>query len=492
MKSIAIQIFLALGLVAPAVGAETVKIDLAKRFQSIDHFGASDAWSVQLLNDWSTAGRTAFADLLFDQAHGIALSQWRFSITAAHQPDRVPGPSRSSDSFETVPGRYDWTRHSAQQWMLAAAKARGVKSFVAFSYSGTPRMTANGQVNPDPGPLTTNLRPDAVGAYASYLADIIEHFARGVPEAERIDFQWISPLNEPQWKWDRANQEATRASNSDLKLVYRAVDTELRRRRLPTHVLGVESGEIRDMYQPAAAMTAEFHSLYGDYLKQFCGNKEIAPLLNQVIGYHAYWSDDADRIIADREALHHAMAGFPRWQLWQTEYCRMEWHRDLGMDMALKVAHVMHADLGIAGASAWDWWLALSRGNYKDGLLYTDWQKRGDPETIIVPKTFWAIGHFSRFVRPGMVRVACDAPAGLLATSYLEVTSGKVVTVLINLSDHAQSVQMDIQHGASASRHQQAFLTDDQPDDNLRALAPSAMGDSLNVPARSLVTVVCD
>ena len=492
VKRIAIQILLLLGMAAPAIGAETIQIDPEKRFQTIDHFGASDAWNVQLLDDWSTAGRTAFADLLFDPTHGIGLSQWRFSITAGFQPDRVPDPTRSSESFETAPGQYDWSRHPARRWMLLAAKERGVKDFVAFSYSGTPRMTVNGQVNPDPGPLTTNLRPDAVDAYASYLADIIQHFARDVPAEDRIDFQWLSPLNEPQWKWDRANQEATRASNTDLKRVYRSVDAELRQRKLATRVLGVESGEIRDMYRPAEKMTGEFKSLFGDYLLQFCGDPQISPVLNHVIGYHAYWSDDRHRISADRAALHQAMARFPQWQLWQTEYCRMEWHRDLGMDTALNVAEVMHADLAIAGASAWDWWLALSRGDYKDGLLYTDWHRKGDPESIIVPKMFWAIGHFSRFVRPGMVRVDCTAPAGLLATSYVDVASRRVVTVLINLSKQDFSVQVKLPKSATRGRHQQVYLTGDRSEDNLRRLQPSATGDPVDVPARSLVTIVCD
>ena len=49
--------------------------------------------------------------------------------------------------------------------------------------------------------------------------------------------------------------------------------------------------------------------------------------------------------------------------------------RDLGMETALFVANVIHADLTIANASAWQWWLAVSPYDFKDGLVYIDKSK---------------------------------------------------------------------------------------------------------------------
>jgi len=67
----------------------TVSIDLNKRYQTIDNFGASDAWSCQFAGNWSEAKRNAIADLLFSQElkldgspEGIGLSLWRFNIGA--------------------------------------------------------------------------------------------------------------------------------------------------------------------------------------------------------------------------------------------------------------------------------------------------------------------------------------------------------------------------------------------------------------------------
>src|ERR1035441_8096513 len=34
------------------------------------------------------------------------------------------------------------------------------------------------------------------------------------------------------------------------------------------------------------------------------------------------------------------------------------------------------------GVTAWQWWTAVSGVDYKDGLIFTDWKKPGDPESI--------------------------------------------------------------------------------------------------------------
>jgi len=61
--------------------------------------------------------------------------------------------------------------------------------------------------------------------------------------------------------------------------------------------------------------------------------------------------------------------------------------RDLTMTTALWMARAMHFDLTICNATAWDWWTAVSREDYKDGLLYTDYRDEGAPVTII-PRNF--------------------------------------------------------------------------------------------------------
>lgn len=94
---------------------------------------------------------------------------------------------------------------------------------------------------------------------------------------------------------------------------------------------------------------------------------------------------------------------------WQTEYSFLGLgrgpNRDLGMTPALWTAKMINTDLTIMNAAEWDWWLSVSNGPFKDGLLYTDWKEDGDPENVIESKILWAFGNFSKFIRPGSKRV---------------------------------------------------------------------------------------
>ena len=101
----------------------------------------------------------------------------------------------------------------------------------------------------------------------------------------------------------------------------------------------------------------------------------------------------------------------------------MEGGRDLTIDTALRVARVIHCDLTLANASSWQWWLAVANEDYKSGLIYTDYRKPGDPENILESKILWALGNYSRFIRPGMRRVEMrGGPPGRLGADGLRLS----------------------------------------------------------------------
>jgi O-glycosyl hydrolase len=111
---------------------------------------------------------------------------------------------------------------------------------------------------------------------------------------------------------------------------------------------------------------------------------------------------------------------------------------DPTMKQAMWLADQVDADLRVAGDSAWYWWTALSpvlgcdpkaqpqcatRVNTKgfnDGLLYYDEHAPADgPTTIFTTKRFYALGQFSRYVRPGAVRHdVAGLPAGVHAMAF--------------------------------------------------------------------------
>ena len=113
----------------------TVTVATGDVRQTVESFGASDAWSIQFVGQWPIAKREAIADLLFETGldanhdpRGIGLSTWRFNVGAGSSRQTfIRKPWRRADTFYNEDFTdYDWTRLPGQRWFLQAAKARGV------------------------------------------------------------------------------------------------------------------------------------------------------------------------------------------------------------------------------------------------------------------------------------------------------------------------------------------------------------------------------
>jgi hypothetical protein len=167
--------------------------------------------------------------------------------------------------------------------------------------------------------------------------------------------------------------------------------------------------------------------------------------------------------------------------------------RDLTMKTALYVARLIHHDLCVAHAEAWQWWLGISGGNYKDGLIYVTPNAGGTDGELTDSRLLWTLGNFSRFIRPGAVRVGvsspqadADDPAGLMVSSFFHEEGRLVTCVLVNMADRPCAVRLSVP--GRAFRKCAVYLTSDQAG---AALQPQAGADPLKqyeVPARSVVT----
>ncbi len=108
-----------------------------------------------------------------------------------------------------------------------------------------------------------------------------------------------------------------------------------------------------------------------------------------------------------------------------------------GIASALLTASTMHNDLTKANLNAWHyWWLYCSNNS---GCLY-------DTGTKVWAKRLWAMGNFSRFVRPGWKRVDTSgtAPSGVLVSAYIDPTSNALSIVAINSNTSSKSVSFYI------------------------------------------------
>ena len=426
-------------------GAIDILIDINKTYQTIHNFGASDAWACQFAGNWPEPAKNTMADWLFSMdtlangnPKGIGLSLWRFNIGAgsAGQGDSsgIRDEWRRAESFIENNKRYNWDRQQGQQWFLKAAKQRGVKEFLGFFNSPPVQFTTNGKAYANKG--SCNIDSAHYGAFAAYSADVL----KGIRKSTGIELGYISPVNEPQWDWSDGGQEGCPYTNREISGVVKALDAALLKNRLSTRILVPEAGEHKFLWEDAGKpgkgnqVTAFFNPSSSLYI----GNlSHVAP----IVASHSYFTAAPfAQAMATRQKIAQSVATLKGLDYWQSEYCILGGNageidggkRDLGMNAALHVAKVIYADLVGANARAWQWWLAISPYNYKDGLIYIDKNKTGG--NYYDSKMLWALGNYSRFIRPGMKRVQAELPAAdsILVSAYKDEKLKKLVVVVVN------------------------------------------------------------
>lgn len=489
-------------LLAIKVCAQIISIDvnLSRKYQIIDNFSASDCWWAHIIgNKWSESNKDSIADLLFSKTKGIGLSAWRFNLGAGLDAS-IKDSWRTVPTFEISPGKYDWSVNQGGQWFLKAAKKRGVNQFIAFVNSPPKSMTRNGHTFCTDGLGTTNLKDGYYKKFSKYLVDILKYFR----DSAGINFDYISPVNEPQWEWNNPSQEGNRASNDDIKKIVDSLYAELYNQNISTKIIIPESGDLPSWYT-TSSISNKYGKIYGNYLNSLFSDTNIMSKAAKIFAGHSYWSDLlSSEVVQARQSLYNYMSKyFPLgYKYWVTEYCILEGtngqggdKRDLSMTTALDVARIIHYDLTVTNASAWQWWLAVSKYDYKDGLIYTDYSVIGYFQNIIQSKTLWALGNYSRFIRPGSQRISCDGANdkyGLMASAYLDSSKTKVIIVFVNASSESKSVKLNFS-GLDSSQIINSvtpYITRDNPNDNIKAY-PAVSPDSIyTVPAKSVVTMI--
>ena len=114
-------------------------------------------------------------------------------------------------------------------------------------------------------------------------------------------------------------------------------------------------------------------------------------------------------------------------ELWETEVYDPSKTPDPGIGSGLRVAVMMQQALVNANVNAWHYWWIRPAGS-GNGALW-------DSMTNAPTKRLYAMGNYSRFVRPGFVRVDTSATGptpGVTFSAYVDPQSMKLVIVAIN------------------------------------------------------------
>ncbi|MEV8590744.1 RICIN domain-containing protein [Streptomyces sp. NPDC051180] len=417
--------------------ALTVRLDPGYQQPAFQGWGTALAWFAHVTGGWPDAQRDALADALYG-ADGLGFTIARYNIGGGDSPETTPymRPGGAVPGYWNRPGPEapDWwdpnradhwnpTADANQRWWLTAAKARGATTFEAFSNSAPYFMTRSGLVSGAVDGRQDNLRSDQYDRFAAYLAGSLQR----AQSATGVTFDSLSPVNEPNTDYWHAGG---RQEGSHW-------DPASQARMITTLRAALDAKGVRT---PIAAMD---ETNPGTFRADW---ESYAPAVRDAVGRlntHTYGTNGRTgvRDIAKGEAT----------PLWMSEV-------DLGgsvaqsftdMSPALDLARRINDDIRELEPRAWVLWQAVEdyenmtpgRENSNWGLIQTDFTPAdAATEPLRKNKKFWAMAHYSRFVRPGARVLNTDDPQTLAAVR----PGGGVVVVHTNPTGEEREVTLNL------------------------------------------------
>ena len=462
-------------------------------------FGASGDWWVNPAGYFPPAAQRHIAQLLFT-GQGIALSQYRYNIggggVGADQPtggeSELGFYDRSPQTFYVAPGIYDWSHDPGGTLFLRYAAADSVPAIVANVNSAPPGFTTNGQS------CGGNLKPGMEQAFADYLTTVVKH----IHDDWHITVSYVSPMNEPDYTRGDCTQEGMAVPPAQRATVVQDLGKDLAARAPYAKVIADESSDVG----------SQFNTEVPQWISVPGTARYVAALAHHTYDFPSDATLQAARAIGEQY-------GQP---LWATEICCDVYHQgaapgygqqfDPTITGGLALAQIIDQDLTQANDAAFDWWVALSAAEacdprqagcmttvnatgWNDGLLYFDPNFATDHDYAVYPtKRFYALGNFSRFVRPGAKRHdVTGVPAGLEALAFQTGHQWEIVVTNTSAAGSAPATFSLTLPGSGALRSAGSYQTSATAS---LARAGGAVTDgrsaSLTTPAQSITTFLID
>lgn len=412
-----------------------MKISINKniKYATFEGFGASGAWWAQEVGKWehidSNSGmpvRDRISQLLFSKDEGIGLRTYRYNLGAGSKESEngdFSNKLRRAECFEVAPNEYDYSRDSAAVYMMKRAVQDGADEVVFFVNSPIERLTKNGKAHCDMHrQFLDNISPRNYQAFAKYCLDVTEHFV-----SEGVPVKYLSPINEPIWKWT-GGQEGCHYHPSSTGKVMKVFADEMAKRNTLGNVMlsGVESGDIRWFNKsytrnllkyPSVRDRVDSVDLHSYFLHPF-----PLPFLSRVAYLKRFrkWMDKH----------------YPNMPIKMSEWTHMQRGRDKSINSALVMANVIYEDISILNVTSWQHWIAVSEVDYCDGLIYINLDDKGYEMT----KRYFATGNFSKYIPFGADRVDISCEDKDLKTLAF-CKGSKTVIIVINDTECEKTVE---------------------------------------------------
>ena len=384
---------LALLVAGPAL-AQSATVSWADTRQTIDGFGASDAWFADETQRHPRAAE--ILDALFSTSEGAGLSMLRQRID--------PGVYEGE-------GVYDWQDKDwiASGWMAQQARARGVPVVWGSAWSAPNWMKTNGERS-NGGFLLDDRYDD----YAAWLAT----WASEMEAQHGVTYDALSPQNEPGVKpW--ASMEWTAEGFRDF---------------LRDH-LGPE-WDARGLEDVALVAPEEtYWRKVDDFMSVIAADPAALAVVDVVAG-HAYEYNPNSTSRPEQ-----SFNGYGR-PVWMTEWSYDVYADDVtianGVEWALNVWSLL-VEAEVSAVHHW-WAVNFLNDGRQQGLINA---VDGEADFELTKRLF-TISQFSRFVRPGWVRVeATKKPHGDVAlAAFRDPATGEFAVVAINEGTASRTVSL--------------------------------------------------
>lgn len=383
-------------IVATSVGATvpTLTIDWNNTHQNIDGYGASIPYIASQFVHFQQ--KSMVMDLLFDPKVGIGLSILRSSIL-----------EQSWGTIEPSPGIWHFTGDAAQVWVQQQAQLRGVSKIVATVWSPPSWMKTNNGIASG-----GYLKPHMYQAFADYLAAYVMQYKARFG----VNIYGVSIANEPNKIVNYGSSQWTAQNMHDF--VLNNLGPTFQRNNVAAKIMMPES----------AGWDMSLASTTFD-------DPSAAAFIGVAAAHDYDMSYDPTKV---------AVAKMLHLPVWQTEVSDLS-PSNPSIVNGLKWAINIHNHMTKSETNAWLYWagtLDIHDSQTGQGLILFD----NISGTFTVPKRFYALGHFSKFIRPGYVRLGCPSSpiAGVYMSAYKDPVAGKFVVVAINSNPVTQALNMQL------------------------------------------------
>jgi O-glycosyl hydrolase len=431
----------------PQAQPALVRLDPAQRFQTIEGIGGSAANESELRR-MAEPARSEVMDLVFGD---LEPSVVRVKPRPAIEPANDDADPATKDPAGFV-------RPDDHLWQLDEITARGAPLLVGALWTPPAWMKTN-QQETQGGSLLPGMAPELAEFFSAYL-DFV------AAAGHRLDA--LSIQNEPEAAapWD-SNVYDPASYGATLETVAQRLAAD---------------GHDVALVAPDNAVLS-FTLLYLSFVtSQPTASQRLAAIAFHLYQYGYY---DFAQHAAALDAL--AAAAPPGLPLWMTEYSNTSGIGYGTWEEGLAQAKLVHGAL-VRGVSTYVMWNLYRPGGPGEALVVIPTQP-GQSAYTVTPK-YWTLRQFTKWVRPGAVRIGAHSDDPLvLVSAYRDEAAARTVAVLINDADAARWAV--VEGGALGAPPRVVRSSAGEQGVELAADARAVFASrAVHLPARSVTTVV--